>query len=687
MRALIAILPLFAAIQAEPVLTLMPAPAHVSMDQGKLTIDGSFGVRITGHTDRRLQDAVARFIARLSRQTGIPMAGGARPALTIDCRAGSPDVPVLGEDESYQLEIAASGARLSAATVTGALRGLETFSQLIAPGADSFSVPALHIEDRPRFPWRGLSLDVSRHWMPLPVIQRNIDALAAVKMNVFHWHLSDDQGFRVESKVFPKLQQLGSDGKFYTQAEVRQIVAYAAARGLQVVPEFDIPGHTTSWLAGYPELGSAHGPFQIERKWGIFEPTLDPTRQEVYTFLDRFIGEMAALFPDAYFHIGGDEVLDAEWKQNSAIQDFCKKRGFKTSAELHGYFNERVHELVTKHGKQMIGWDEVLQPGMPKDLVIQSWRGQQSLADAARKGYRGILSFGYYLDHLNPASYHYQFDPLGGAANQLNERQAALILGGEACMWTEYVTEETVDSRLWPRAAAIAERLWSPANVTGVESMYQRLATVSRWLEWSGVEHRSGYQRMLDRLAGGSPAPALRVLVDVVEPLGIDQRQAARSYSHDVPLNRLVDAAQPESETVRLLEDAIHRFVADPLVADRGQHRQEGEEIRLAMSQWSVNDRRLRPLLASSILLEEAAPLSEDLSKLGSVGLRALQYLESGEPAPANWLAEQKLALNQMEQPKAEVMLAAVRPVKALLDAVSRPGIKTDQSARSRAKH
>jgi hexosaminidase len=682
MRALIAILLLFTALQAEPALSLMPAPAHVSLDQGKLTIDGSFGVRITGHTDRRLQDAVTRFTTRLSRQTGIPMASGARPVLTIDCRAASPDVPSLGQDESYQLEIAPSGARLSAPTVTGALRGLETFSQLIAPDADSFSIPALHIEDHPRFPWRGLSLDVSRHWMPLQVIERNIDAMAAVKMNVFHWHLSDDQGFRVESKVFPKLQQLGSDGKFYTQAEVRQIIAYAAERGLRVVPEFDIPGHTTSWLVGYPELASASGPFRIERKWGIFEPTLDPTRQEVYTFLDRFIGEMAALFPDAYFHIGGDEVLDAEWKQNPAIQDFCKKHGFKSSAQLHAYFNERVHALVTKHGKQMIGWDEVLQPGMPNDLVIQSWRGQQSLADAARKGYRGTLSFGYYLDHLNPASYHYQIDPLGGAAQQLNEREAARILGGEACMWTEYVTEETVDSRLWPRGAAIAERLWSPANVTGIESMYRRLATVSRWLEWSGVEHRSGYQRMLDRLAGGTPAPALRVLADVVEPLGIDQRQAARSYSHDIPLNRLVDAAQPESETVRLLEDAIRRFVADP-----GRHHQEGEEIRLAMSQWSVNDGRLRPLLASSILLEEAAPLSEDLSKVGSIGLRALQYLESGEPAPAKWLAEQKLALNQMEQPKAEVVLAAARPVKALLEALSGPSIKTDQSARSRAKH
>jgi hexosaminidase len=660
----------------------MPMPARMSLDQGRLTIDGSFGVRISGHTDRRLREAVARFVARLSRQTGIPMAGGARPILTIDCRAGSPEVPLLGEDESYQLEIAPSGARLYAPTVTGALRGLETFSQLIAPDADSFSVPALHIEDHPRFPWRGLSLDVSRHWMPLPVIQRNIDAMAAVKMNVFHWHLSDDQGFRVESKTFPKLQQLGSDGKFYTQAEVRQVIAYAAERGLRVVPEFDIPGHTTSWLVGYPELASAAGPFQIERKWGIFEPTLDPTRQEVYTFLDRFIGEMAALFPDPYFHIGGDEVLDAEWKRNPAIQEFCKKHGFRSSGELLGYFSERVHALVTKHGKQIIGWDEVLQPGVPNDLVIQSWRGQQSLADAARKGYRGILSYGYYLDHLNPASFHYQIDPLGGAAQQLNEREAAHVLGGEACMWTEYATEETVDSRLWPRAAAIAERLWSPANVIGIDSMYRRMATVSRWLEWSGVEHRSGYQRMLDRLAGGAPAPALRVLADVVEPLGIDQRQAARSYSHDIPLNRLVDAAQPESETVRLLEEAIHSFVRDP-----GRHRQEAEEIRLAMSQWIANDNRLRPLIASSVLLEEAAPLSENLSKTGNIGLRALQYLESGEPAPANWLAEEKLALTNMEQPRAEVVLAAVRPVKALLEAVSRPALKTDQSARSRAKH
>jgi hexosaminidase len=529
-------------------------------------------------------------------------------------------------------------------------------------------VPALHIEDRPRFPWRGLMLDVSRHWMPMSVVLRNLDAMAAVKLNVFHWHLSDDQGFRVESKVFPKLQQLGSDGNFYTQAEVRSVIAYARNLGIRVVPEFDIPGHTTCWFVGYPELASAPGPFQIERKWGIFEPTLDVSREEVYTFLDGLLGEMASLFPDPYFHIGGDEVLDREWRENPAIQAFSVKNGIKNSLELHAYFNRRVQQLLTRHGKKMIGWDEVLAPGLTNDVVIQSWRGQKSLRDAAQKGYRGILSFGYYLDHVNTAAFHYQVDPLGAEAKELNPEQAALILGGEACMWTEYVDEETVDSRLWPRAAAIAERLWSRADITDPDSMYRRLETISRWLDWFGVKHRSEYARMLDRLAGGNRVPALRVLADSVEALGIDVRQEARHYSIFIPLNRLVDAARPESESVRDLGVSVDRLLSNP-----AQHPQDIEAIRIQFTEWSANSRLLKSLFESNFLLGEVAPVSESLSKTGAIGLRALQLLESGEPAPADWVTEQKHELNRMEQPQAEVVLAAVRPVRVLLDAVSQP--------------
>src|SRR5260370_9300090 len=236
---------------------------------------------------------------------------------------------------------------------------MQTFLQLIAPGSDSFLVPAVRLGDRPGFRWRGLMLDVGRPWMAVLVIERNLDAMAAVKLNVFHWHLSDDQGFRVESKLYPKLQEKGSDGHFYTQTEIRRVVAYAADRGIRVVPEFDIPGHTTSWFAGYPDLASPPGPFEIERKWGIFDPTMDPTRDEVYAFLDGFLDEMASLFPDEYFHIGGDEVLDTEWKN----------KGFPATAELHGRFNLRVQALLKKHGKKMIGWDEIFHSALGGDAV------------------------------------------------------------------------------------------------------------------------------------------------------------------------------------------------------------------------------------------------------------------------------------------------------------------------------
>ena len=242
-------------------------------------------------------------------------------------------------------------------------------------------------------------------------------------------------------------------------------------------------------------------------------------------------------------------------------------------------------------------------------------------------------------------------------------------------MWTEYVSAESVDSRLWPRAAAIAERLWSPANVTDTDSMYKRLETISRWLDWFGVEHRAGYARMLDRLSGGTPAPALRVLADAVEALGIDHRQEQRHYTSLVPLNRFVDAARPESERVRELGESLTRLLSDP-----AHQRRELDAIRITFTEWSANRDLLNPSLQSSFLLNEVAPVSERLSKTGNIALRALQFLESGERAPAAWIAEQKQELDRMEQPQAEVVLAAVRPVRALLDAVSRPVARPGES-------
>jgi hexosaminidase len=647
---------------------MMPMPVRVAPGTGRMAIDNGFQIVVSGVSDARLEAAAARAMARLSRQTGIPFLGAkGSAALRVECAAKGSEYPTLGEDESYTLDVTANGAVVKAATASGGMHGIETFLQLVGPGAGGFQAAAVHIEDRPRFAWRGLMLDSGRHWMPVAVVKRNLDAMAAVKLNVFHWHLSEDQGFRVESKRYPKLHELGSDGLYYTQAEVREIVAYARDRGIRVVPEFDIPGHTQSWLAAYPELATNPGTYQIGRTWGVYEPVMDPSKEWTYEFLDGFFAEMTALFPDPYWHIGGDEVRDTQWRASAHVQAWVKEHNLKDSHAIQAYFNQRVQKLLQKHGKILIGWDEVLHPDLPQDIVVQSWRGAKSLAEAASKGYRGILSSGYYLDHLEPARQHYAVDPLGGDAAKLTPEQQARILGGEACMWSEYVTSETVDSRIWPRAAAIAERYWSPADVTDVNSMYDRMEAVSRVLEWTGVQHRANYQPMLDRMAGGRPAEPLRVLADAVEGVGLGPRARAQRYTSLVPMNRLPDAARPESESVRAMELAAAKVAADP----KGSAA-ESAMLRRAFAKWSENDARFVEMAGENPLLVELKPLSKDLAALGNAGLVLLDYLEKGAALPAGFTGNWDQELRRLARPEVEVMVAGARPVKVLLEAAKK---------------
>src|SRR5271166_1589923 len=503
-------------------LNVMPLPAKVQMGSGSLKIDREFSITFAGFRDARLDRAGQRFLTTLHHQTGLVLGHGpadpAKATLVVTTDRDSKPVQELGEDESYTLDVTTAGAKLHAANPLGVLRGLQTFLQLVSIAQDGFVVPAISIEDQPRYEWRGLMIDVSRHFIPLPVLKRNLDGMEAVKLNVFHWHLSDNEGFRVESKKFPKLQEEGSDNLYYTQDEIRDLITYARDRGIRVVPEFDMPGHSTAWFVGYPELASGPGPYQLERKWGVFDPAMDPTNEKTYKFLNDFIGEMANLFPDHYFHIGGDEVNGKQWDANPNIKAFMRAHGLKTNQDLQAYFNTRVQRIVSKHGKTMVGWDEILRPDLPKDTVVQSWRGQDSLAAAASQSYRGLLSFGYYLDLNWPASQHYAVEPLSGAAG-LSPEEKQRILGGEACMWSEYVSPENIDSRIWPRAAAVAERLWSPQDVKDISSMYQRMAATSRWLDGLGLSHNSSYQPMLQRIAGSGDVHSLRILADVVEPV------------------------------------------------------------------------------------------------------------------------------------------------------------------------
>jgi hexosaminidase len=652
-------------------------PSSVQVDTGQLTIDRSFSVAIVGLHDASLDRGMRVFIAQLSRETGIPLrqkSGNTNPTLTIRADHAREAVQRLGEDESYELNVTPSAANLTAPNPLGILHGLQTFLQLVQITPNGFALPAVTIKDQPRFPWRGLLIDVSRHFIPLDVLKRNLDGMAAVKMNVLHWHLSDDQGFRIESKKFPKLHEMGSEGLYYTQDEVREFVAYAHDRGIRVVPEFDVPGHSRSWFVGYPELASGPGPYTLEA--GSIDPIMDPTQESTYKFLDKFIDEMAKLFPDAYFHIGGDEVDGKQWDANPKIQSFIHAHGMKNNQDLQAYFNQRLEKIVAKYHKIMMGWDEILHPDLPKTIIVQSWRGQDSLAKAAQQGYSGLLSYGYYLDLMWSAARHYAVDPMTmptttGTAATLTPEEKSRILGGESCMWAEWVTPENIDSHIWPRNAAIAERLWSPQEVKDVDSMYARLDAVSLNLEWLGLTHRSARMQMLQRMARTNDISALRVLADAVEPVKDytrwdDAKQGPIDFH--APLNRMVDAVYPESDTARKFGNLIQTYIQSSFKDKAAE-----EQIRTWLVLWRDNDAKLRSRLERSFLLQEATPLSENLAAVGAAGMFALDYLEKAEPSPD---AIRSLHLHLLEQAstrQADMFLTVTTPVRQLVEASAPP--------------
>jgi len=661
-------------IAQQPALNLMPLPASVQLGTGSLRVGASFSVVLTGHAEPRLDRAAERFLQQLARQTALPISlkpsKAAKATLVIQTDHASKEIQEVGEDESYVLEVSTAGAKLTATTPLGTLHGLQSFLQLVDVSPDGFAAPVVTIQDKPRFPWRGLMIDSARHFIPLDVIRRNLEGMEAVKMNVFHWHLSENQGFRAESKRFPKLHEMGSDSLYYTQEEMREVIAYARDRGIRVVPEFDMPGHSTAWFVGHPELASGKGPYEIERRWGVFDPAMDPTNEKVYKLLDELIGEMAKVFPDHFFHIGGDEVNGKEWDANPKIQAFKKEHGLKNNDALQAYFSGRVQKLVVKHGKIVVGWDEVLVPGVPKDIVIQSWRGQASLALAAKQGYRGILSNGYYLDLGWPAARHYAVDPMSGDAANLSADEKQSILGGESCMWAEYVDPENVDSRIWPRNAAIAERYWSPQSVTDVPSMYARLDFISARLDWLGLTHKSYYHRMLQRIAGAASPDefaALKTLTDVVEPVKDYTREqtAPAEPTSATPLNRVVDAVPLESDAGRHFGELVDRFLAASCHDAASEAR-----LRSQLTLWRDNEAKLQPLAQRSFLVQEVAARSHDLSLLGLTGLTALDVIAKGQPAPDPWLPLLAV-IDSAKKPNAQLLLIPAPAVQKLIEAAA----------------
>ncbi|HEY3404432.1 MAG TPA: beta-N-acetylhexosaminidase [Ohtaekwangia sp.] len=760
-------------------LTIMPLPASAELKDDFCVVNGALGITWTGVRSSRLNKALQRF----ARRVDIPfdsVSTDLKIILSVTCQRLL-DTLSLEVDESYSLKISADKIELTAPRETGILRGLESLTQLAVRKKDELSFQQLTLEDHPRYPWRGLLIDVCRHWMPKEIILRNLDAMAALKLNVLHWHLSDHQGFRVESKLFPKLHELGSEGNYYSQNEIREVVRYAADRGIRVVPEFDMPGHSTSWLVGYPELAALPGPFTLERTLLLSNVVMDPTREEVYQFIDQFIGEMTTLFPDEYFHMGGDEVSPVAWNENKNIQQFMADQNLKTPRDLQNYFNKRVHAMLKKYNRKMVGWDEILHPDLSTDIMVQCWRNHKLLFDAVQKKSDAIMSKGYYLDLKLSAGKHYSVDPeilpgaitikpdtvlwsqydlkLSVSGNEMDMQmvlygkdetlrglfimmenatgfehaareqdhldfsfqsdfgevdvtgdfrgdsvsgkmglgllsfpfrgvkvggndmadtkpphveqikpllpeEKARIKGGEAAVWAELITDRNIDSRIWPRMAAIAEKLWSPAVLTKNEDdMYRRLEVVSEYLSRLGIRHESGYMEMLRELSEGKPVENLKVLTDILEEVkNYDRMTIYPQLTTLLPLNEVVDAVHPESYPAYRFNKMVREFVKD------STHSVHAAEIEKALILYRDNDPLFQATFNGNKRLERIFPVSGNVRELSIIGLQALDRIKQNIRYSEE---EKKLQLDQIQkltEPQQGVIIAIAPGIRQLVE-------------------
>lgn len=645
-------------------LNLMPYPKSINLLDGKFRLDENFDLRITKNSER-LKKYSNKFLMRLANRTGLflnnPFVNEIDPtsepnAIIEIQRIGTVK---LNEDESYEILINHDKVKITSNTDIGAFRAIETLNQLLQTDENGYYFPACKIIDSPRFPWRGLMIDVSRHFMPIEVLLRNLDGMAAVKLNVLHFHLSDDQGFRVESKVFPKLTELGSDGDFYTQEQVKEIIKYADDLGIRVMPEIDVPSHTTAILTAYPELGSLPIDYKIERKWGVMDPTLNPAIKETYEFLDKLFKEMSDLFIDEYFHIGGDENNGNQWNANPEIQKFMKQNNISDNHALQGFFNNKLLKILTKYEKKLVGWDEIFHPSMPTNIVIQSWRGKEALVESAKKGYQTFLSNDYYIDLMQPTDFHYLNDPIPAQA-ELTEEQKKFILGGEATMWAEMITAETIDSRIWPRTAAIAERYWSPSNINNVENMYKRLEYISYLLEEHDLQHIKNFERMLRRLTNNNETSALRTLISIIEPVKIYQRNDLREQTQQTPLTRVIDAATADAKAAREFNQSVDKYLSDTKDTNLK------DEIVTQLNLWKNNHTKFLETAKESPILLEIIPMSENIMEISQIGLDAVEAI-NGEKK-----LEEKSILDKIDyykKPVAQTELMIISGIEKLVKA------------------
>lgn len=409
-------------------------------------------------------------------------------------------------DEGYHLEVTPQGIRLSAAHATGLFRGVQSLLQLIPPGSDfgsgsAVSIPAVDIDDRPRFAHRGMLLDVCRHFFTVGEVKAYIDLLAFYKMNTLHWHLTEDQGWRIAIDAYPKLTEVGAwrtetdgttYGGFYSKNDIREVVDYATQRHIRIIPEIEMPGHAQAALAAYPHLSCTGGPHEVANDWGVFKEIYCAGNDSVFLFLQEVLAEVMELFPSRYVHIGGDEAPKTRWEACAKCQKRMNDEGLPDAHGLQSWFIGEVGDFLKSHGKTLIGWDEILEGGLNPDAVVQSWRGTEGGMAAARAGQYAVMSptshayFDYDLKAIDLAKV-YSFEPI---PDELDSAQGRFILGGECNLWTEHIPDRAaLDRQAFPRLLAMSEVLWSPADMRDFGGFRQRLSQHYPRLRAMGVQY------------------------------------------------------------------------------------------------------------------------------------------------------------------------------------------------------
>ncbi|WGH76321.1 family 20 glycosylhydrolase [Tenacibaculum tangerinum] len=431
----------------------------------------------------------------------------------------------LKNEEAYILTITPKEIIISASSAKGAFYGVQSLLQLmpVATNSKSMAIQCLEIKDSPRFVYRGMHLDVARHFFSVDFIKKYIDMLAMLKMNTFHWHLTEDQGWRIEIKKYPKLQEVAAyrketlighysdqphqfDGKryggYYTQEEIREVVTYAAERQVTIIPEIEMPGHSQAAIAAYPELGCTGDTIEVATKWGVFEDIYCP-KETTFQFLEDVIDEVVSLFPGKYIHIGGDEAPKKRWRNCAHCQQLIKEKGLKDEHELQSYFITRMEQYINSKGKQLIGWDEILEGGLAPNATVMSWRGTKGAVEAAKAHHNVVLTPNShcYFDHYQstheneplaiggflPLEKVYHFNPI---PKELTKEEAQYVLGAQGNVWTEYMkTPEKVEYMIFPRVAALSEVVWSSSKQKNYDDFKKRLLSFFKRLDHLSINH------------------------------------------------------------------------------------------------------------------------------------------------------------------------------------------------------